>query len=204
MSESTDPSLAPAQEQVLALLSAGNTIAAAAAAAGVHRNTIAYWRSSSPAFRQALYNAIYEKSLLWREHAEQLVAAAADSLRTILADSAAPAAVRVKAALAILDRASTPPPPFPDDLPRPGLSKQQQEEADLEAQFEDYVNTPFPDAPRPVMQESMHKNAQRLIHKVGRNEACPCGSGRKFKRCCAGNAPNPTQSEVPDPPPPAA
>ena len=22
--------------------------------------------------------------------------------------------------------------------------------------------------------------------KVGRNEACPCGSGRKFKRCCLG------------------
>jgi uncharacterized protein YecA (UPF0149 family) len=21
---------------------------------------------------------------------------------------------------------------------------------------------------------------------VGRNESCPCGSGRKFKRCCAG------------------
>ncbi|HEY6010722.1 MAG TPA: SEC-C metal-binding domain-containing protein [Nitrospirota bacterium] len=20
--------------------------------------------------------------------------------------------------------------------------------------------------------------------KVGRNEPCPCGSGRKFKRCC--------------------
>ncbi|MFZ4580278.1 MAG: SEC-C metal-binding domain-containing protein [Myxococcota bacterium] len=24
--------------------------------------------------------------------------------------------------------------------------------------------------------------------KVGRNEPCPCGSGRKFKRCCAGQA----------------
>ena len=23
--------------------------------------------------------------------------------------------------------------------------------------------------------------------KPGRNEACPCGSGRKFKRCCAGS-----------------
>jgi uncharacterized protein YecA (UPF0149 family) len=21
--------------------------------------------------------------------------------------------------------------------------------------------------------------------KVGRNDTCPCGSGRKFKRCCA-------------------
>ena len=22
--------------------------------------------------------------------------------------------------------------------------------------------------------------------KVGRNDACPCGSGRKYKQCCAG------------------
>ena len=23
--------------------------------------------------------------------------------------------------------------------------------------------------------------------RVGRNDACPCGSGRKYKRCCGGN-----------------
>jgi uncharacterized protein len=22
--------------------------------------------------------------------------------------------------------------------------------------------------------------------KVGRNETCPCGSGKKFKKCCGG------------------
>jgi hypothetical protein len=22
------------------------------------------------------------------------------------------------------------------------------------------------------------------MYKVGRNEPCPCGSGRKFKKCC--------------------
>jgi hypothetical protein len=29
--------------------------------------------------------------------------------------------------------------------------------------------------------------------KVGRNHACPCGSGKKYKQCCAGRAaaPNP-------------
>ena len=26
---------------------------------------------------------------------------------------------------------------------------------------------------------------QIKAHKVGRNEPCPCGSGLKFKRCCA-------------------
>jgi hypothetical protein len=27
---------------------------------------------------------------------------------------------------------------------------------------------------------------RKSIVKVGRNELCPCGSGRKYKRCCAG------------------
>ena len=27
------------------------------------------------------------------------------------------------------------------------------------------------------------------VAKPGRNDACPCGSGRKFKRCCAGVGP---------------
>jgi len=25
--------------------------------------------------------------------------------------------------------------------------------------------------------------------KVGRNDPCPCGSGKKYKRCCAGARP---------------
>jgi hypothetical protein len=31
---------------------------------------------------------------------------------------------------------------------------------------------------------------------VGRNEPCPCGSGRKFKRCCLGVVPRSTPSEI--------
>ncbi len=30
-------------------------------------------------------------------------------------------------------------------------------------------------------------NTQTFGRKVGRNEPCPCGSGRKYKRCCGGN-----------------
>ena len=26
--------------------------------------------------------------------------------------------------------------------------------------------------------------APQRAHKVGRNEPCPCGSGKKYKRCC--------------------
>ena len=37
--------------------------------------------------------------------------------------------------------------------------------------------TPPVDTPRPV---------QTSPGRVGRNDPCPCGSGKKFKRCCAG------------------
>lgn len=26
--------------------------------------------------------------------------------------------------------------------------------------------------------------------RIGRNESCPCGSGKKFKKCCEGRQPN--------------
>jgi len=28
------------------------------------------------------------------------------------------------------------------------------------------------------------KGEQRRVEKVGRNDPCPCGSGKKFKKCC--------------------
>jgi uncharacterized protein YchJ len=32
----------------------------------------------------------------------------------------------------------------------------------------------------------LHSNPQfvRQVEKVGRNEPCPCGSGKKYKKCC--------------------
>ncbi len=32
------------------------------------------------------------------------------------------------------------------------------------------------------------KMEQRIVDKVGRNDPCPCGSGKKFKKCCGGTA----------------
>jgi uncharacterized protein len=31
---------------------------------------------------------------------------------------------------------------------------------------------------------------RRTAPKVGRNDSCPCGSGKKYKRCCGGAAVN--------------
>ena len=29
--------------------------------------------------------------------------------------------------------------------------------------------------------------AKRILKKVGRNDPCPCGSGKKYKKCCGRN-----------------
>lgn len=32
--------------------------------------------------------------------------------------------------------------------------------------------------------ESMGHTFVRRVHKIGRNDKCPCASGKKFKKCC--------------------
>jgi len=42
-----------------------------------------------------------------------------------------------------------------------------------------YKNFPFTRKPRNGKVVKV-----RTYRKIGRNEICPCGSGKKFKRCC--------------------
>jgi len=37
---------------------------------------------------------------------------------------------------------------------------------------------------KPMVQLPTKKQMERKPPKVGRNEPCPCGSGKKFKKCC--------------------
>ena len=32
------------------------------------------------------------------------------------------------------------------------------------------------------------KQTPKRVKKIGRNEKCPCGSGKKYKNCCGKNA----------------
>ena len=168
--------LTPTQEQVLAQLSAGITQTAAAAAAGIHRNTIGYWVRSSQNFREAHQQATYEKALYWREQAETLAAAALEAIRTLLTDPKTPATVRLRAAQSILDKAMTPPPPMPETMHK-------------NAQKPDL--TPVESIEPKSTTEPQHSSAPSVSSapsasspKIGRNAQCPCGSGKKFKRCC--------------------
>lgn len=64
---------------------------------------------------------------------------------------------------------------------------------DLAAVPEDKAELPFGDEnPLPLVEftnlddgkPSSHVPVMRETPKIGRNDACPCGSGKKYKKCC--------------------
>jgi hypothetical protein len=204
---SQDRSLTSSQQQVLALIAAGSTARAAAETAGVHRNTVANWLCLSD-FRQAIAHAQYDKALFFREQAESLAADAHNAIRAMLADPAVPANVRLKAALAMIDRATAALPPPPGEPPAPILDIEKHKNAQIQSEPKSPPATPDP--PRPAASPALTPSSIQSEPKsppatpdppqpaaspapapssgsrIGRNEACPCGSGMKFKRCCLG------------------
>lgn len=43
---------------------------------------------------------------------------------------------------------------------------------------------PVRTAPFSIRPRRKKKVQQRIVNKIGRNEPCPCGSGKKYKKCC--------------------
>jgi uncharacterized protein YecA (UPF0149 family) len=39
-----------------------------------------------------------------------------------------------------------------------------------------------------LVEERAAAGRTRTGQKIGRNDACPCGSGKKYKKCCLGKA----------------
>jgi len=176
-----DSHLSSQQFQVIDALSSGASLTQAAAAAGVHRNTIANWRSSSPQFQQALADLESGCALIFRERAQQLADLAFDSLREVLQDPKASPSVRLKAAIFIIQTAMPSSPSKTRKSPTFNNTPPEQPQKEL---------TPAQECTT----ADLHKNAQkpepyrRPGPKIGRNEACPCGSGQKYKRCCLGKS----------------
>ena len=48
----------------------------------------------------------------------------------------------------------------------------------------DDLNGKFPGRVKPMNVVPTEKQMYRRPPKVGRNDPCPCGSGKKFKVCC--------------------
>ena len=173
--------LTPAQETVLSMISAGSTTVAAAEAAGVHRNTILNWRRSSAHFRAALCRAREEKVLFWRDQNEQLAALAIETLRGILSDPSAPASVRLKAALHVLDRSCAPPIFTEEDEVARTIAAA---EDPLTLQYVDMVHNVQNRAQSAQPPQPQAPTLTRPAPKISRNDYCLCGSGKKYKRCC--------------------
>jgi hypothetical protein len=171
----SDSTVSEQQLQVIMALSEGMNSTQAAAQAGVHRNTIAYWRRNSLPFRESLAHAQYDRAIFFREKAEEMVDLAYQTVRDLMNDPNTSPSVRLKAAIFILEKATTPPP--------------QKEQVPLDIE-KIRISTPTPETVHEVHNE-LHNDAQnaqttyrRETPKVGRNEPCPCGSGRKHKLCC--------------------
>ena len=96
--------LTPVQAQIVATLAAGTTVIRAAAAAGIHRTTIHNWLRSSKEFREAVEKARGHYDALVADQLNELSVVALDTLRQLLTSLEVPAAVRLRAALAVLGR----------------------------------------------------------------------------------------------------
>jgi transposase-like protein len=138
--------LTPVQEIVIAAITGGATMKAAAEAASIHRNTISYWRQTSLAFREALGYAQCDKAIFIREEAETRVAEAFAAIHTILTNPDASDSARLNAAKYIIEKASTPPPP-------PELTVH----SNAQIRFESQTASAPPEVQKP---EIVHSNAQ--------------------------------------------
>jgi hypothetical protein len=206
---SPDTTLTPDQHQVLALLAEGQSISAAAEAVRIHRNTIRNWRRAVPAFAREIEFAVREQALVWHEQALNLAPKATAVLEEILNNPEASPSVRLRAALAVLKMAAEPQPkslrPFPTAAAE--MEAAQGEMLSWQAKLHNPAQSPSPSSAsflslreKPLTLESRclqkpETPAQsctiapvRKAPEPGRNSPCPCGSGQKFKRCCANRA----------------
>ena len=103
-------SLSPDQARVVAALAQGHTVTRAAAAVGVHRTTVHHWLRTSPDFKAAVASARRLYAACLADELTELSAAALKTLRTLLEAPETHPAVRLKAALAILERPRFPSP----------------------------------------------------------------------------------------------
>lgn len=170
----------PAQHRVLALLATGCSVTAAAKSCEIDRTTIHHWTRTNSAFALAAQDAALDAREAHRTAAFAHAEAAFNTLRQILDDEDAPASVRCKAALYILNTSKS---------------------VETERQLPQRPTLPAPAATRPATASAAKTSAtpqhstqfntfadifarDKTPAQVGRNTPCPCGSGRKFKQCC--------------------
>jgi hypothetical protein len=190
----TDYGLSSQQLAVICSLSSGATMTAAAEASQIHRNTIASWRRNCLPFQHAFAHAQYDRALYYREKLEELAGLAIQNLQAILTDPDASAAVRLKAALAVIQAVTTPPAPKKRvelDIEKVVIKRDppQTVNTNLEKVHNPAQSTPPEAAPpaAPPDAPPVHNSAQtpyrRESPKVGRNQPCPAPTIGPFTSC---------------------
>lgn len=164
----TPSELSPVQATVLQALSQGATITKAAQSASIHLSTIDEWLQEDARFAAAFRQSREDYIQTLRDQVQNLSALALTTLQSLLEDPKTPPSVRLRAALAVLEH-----PRFPDqswNLPAPIDTPEREELVrDFALLKKDY-------------------EASRMEETVARNASCPCGSSRKYKRCCGASA----------------
>jgi transposase-like protein len=203
---SPDSTLTPEQHRIVTLLAAGYSITEAAAAENIHRNTVGYWRRTQPNFARELEFAIREQRLYWHEQANRLAPQAIATLEELLTNPGTSPSLRFRAATLILKMATDPQtkPIHPTATAVPeleaisgqvhALRKDLLFRAPAAETLAETIAGPEPasDNSNIVQAANIAVAAQictkpqpiRVPARPGRNTACPCGSGLKFKRCC--------------------
>jgi hypothetical protein len=115
---SPDPTLNPQQHRIISLLAAGNSITQVATSENLHRNTIANWRRTIPAFARELEFALREQRQYWHEQATRLAPLAMQAIEETLTNPKASPSLRFRAATLILKLLPTPRPNPPKVSPR--------------------------------------------------------------------------------------
>ena len=167
--------LTAVQQDVLQALVAGQSISAAAKAAGIHRSSVHLWTQKHSAFARALLAARHDRADLLLDELGGLAGLALDTFRHILSDESAPASVRLKAAMEIVKLVEAQRPTVRETT----LTEVQFDRIDRDLQLHQVAQTSKP-ASKPALK----------VQNAGRNAPCPCGSPLKYKRCCG----NPAQA----------
>ena len=55
---------------------------------------------------------------------------------------------------------------------------------DVQSSMEETYQRALRDQKEPVFVYDGTETYKRIQPKVGRNDSCPCGSGKKYKKCC--------------------
>jgi uncharacterized protein YecA (UPF0149 family) len=178
--------LSPAQVKVAVALAGGLSISAAARETDISRTTIYDWLNNDAEFRSKydILRQNLEDEL--KDQVLELRSMALARLRSLLENPDTPPAIQLRAALAVLK----------DTLAAP-LNKTEQNLTPQTAAADktEQIRTPARPEPAPSRQPQAPPepatDRQEPVRKRSTppNARCPCGSGKKFKRCCSNNAP---------------